>query len=178
MVHIDETNAKPSFRTVFVVDVCLVRWPAGAERLEELRDERVPRLLVVESDAPPPITADELEDWVRLPVDEGDVLARVQVLSRRAQALMLPELDADGVVRFGSDCAPLSPLEARLAEPLVDQFRSVVSRTDLTQAGWPVEAPGRNALDVHVLRLRRRLEPIGLGIRTVRSRGYMLEPAA
>ncbi len=166
MVHIDETNAKPSFRTVFVVDVCLVRWPAGAERLEELRDERVP------------ITADELEDWVRLPVDEGDVLARVQVLSRRAQALMLPELDADGVVRFGSDCAPLSPLEARLAEPLVDQFRSVVSRTDLTQAGWPVEAPGRNALDVHVLRLRRRLEPIGLGIRTVRSRGYMLEPAA
>jgi DNA-binding response OmpR family regulator len=30
-------------------------------------------------------------------------------------------------------------------------------------------------LDVHVLRLRRRVAPIGLVIRTVRSRGYLLE---
>ena len=45
-------------------------------------------------------------------------------------------------------------------------------------AGWPGGTPGRNALDVHVLRLRRRLEPVRLAIRTVRSRGYLLEPAA
>ena len=32
-------------------------------------------------------------------------------------------------------------------------------------------------LDVHVLRLRRRLTPVGLAIRTVRSRGYLMEPA-
>ena len=36
-------------------------------------------------------------------------------------------------------------------------------------------APTRNALDVHVLRLRRRLAPLGLEIRTVRSRGYLLQ---
>jgi DNA-binding winged helix-turn-helix (wHTH) protein len=42
---------------------------------------------------------------------------------------------------------------------------------------WPGSAPGRNVLDVHVLRLRRRLAPLGLAIRTVRSRGYMLERA-
>ena len=41
----------------------------------------------------------------------------------------------------------------------------------------PGTAPGRNVLDVHVLRLRRRLAPLGLAIRTVRSRGYMLEQA-
>ena len=35
--------------------------------------------------------------------------------------------------------------------------------------------PGRNALDVHVLRLRRRIAPLALSIKTVRSRGYLLE---
>lgn len=44
------------------------------------------------------------------------------------------------------------------------------------RAVWPGQAPGRNALDVHILRLRRRLLPLGLAIRTVRSRGYLLEP--
>ena len=123
------------------------------------------------------MTTNELEDWVRLPVDEDDVVARVEALSRRAEALLLPALDTDGVVRFGDACVPLSPLEARLVEPLIERFRAVASRTDLTRAGWPRQAPGRNALDVHVLRLRRRLEPVGLEIRTVRSRGYMLEAA-
>jgi DNA-binding response OmpR family regulator len=33
-------------------------------------------------------------------------------------------------------------------------------------------------LDVHVVRLRRRIAPLGLAIRTVRSRGYLLEEAA
>jgi DNA-binding response OmpR family regulator len=48
----------------------------------------------------------------------------------------------------------------------------------LARAGWPDGAPGRNALDVHVLRLRRRVAPLGLAIRTVRSRGYLLESTA
>jgi DNA-binding response OmpR family regulator len=51
----------------------------------------------------------------------------------------------------------------------------VILRDDLTRAGWPVEAPGRNALDVHILRLRRRIDALGLSVRTVRSRGYLLE---
>ncbi len=51
----------------------------------------------------------------------------------------------------------------------------VVSREMLANSGWPDGAPGRNALDVHVLRMRRRLAPLGLVIRTVRSRGYLLE---
>ena len=44
-------------------------------------------------------------------------------------------------------------------------------------SGWPRGAPGRNALDVHMLRLRRRIAPVGLAIKTVRSRGYLLEAA-
>ena len=66
-------------------------------------------------------------------------------------------------------------MEARLTEALIGRFGAVVSRDALARAGWPGGAPGRNALDVHVLRLRRRLDGLGLVIRTVRSRGYLLE---
>ena len=58
---------------------------------------------------------------------------------------------------------------------LLDRMGAVVSRDALARAGWPDGAPGRNALDVHVLRLRRRLSAVHLVIRTVRSRGYLLE---
>jgi DNA-binding response OmpR family regulator len=60
---------------------------------------------------------------------------------------------------------------------LLDRYGAVVSRDALARAGWPAGAPGRNALDVHMLRLRRRVEAVGLAIRTVRSRGYLLETA-
>ena len=63
-------------------------------------------------------------------------------------------------------------------ESLLARFGTVVSREQLARAGWPGGAPGRNALDVHVLRLRRRIGPVGLVIKTVRSRGYLLEPDA
>jgi DNA-binding winged helix-turn-helix (wHTH) protein len=71
----------------------------------------------------------------------------------------------------------LPPVEARLADALVVRFGAVVGRDTLRRAVWPGSTPGRNVLDVHVLRLRRRLAPLGLAIRTVRSRGYMLERA-
>jgi DNA-binding response OmpR family regulator len=75
----------------------------------------------------------------------------------------------------------LPPLESRMAALLLSRFGAVVGRDALAAAGWPDGVTGRNALDVHVLRLRRRLEPLDLVIRTVRSRGYLLEagdPAA
>ncbi len=70
---------------------------------------------------------------------------------------------------------PLPPVESRLTEALLERYGAVVSREHLAHAGWPEGAPGRNALDGHVLRLRRRINPLGLVIRTVRSRGYLLE---
>lgn len=69
----------------------------------------------------------------------------------------------------------LPPIEHRLAEVLLEKPAAVVSREALSRAGWPGESATRNALDVHMLRLRRRIEPLGLSIRTVRSRGYVLD---
>jgi DNA-binding response OmpR family regulator len=161
------------------MDVVLVRWPVEEARRGDLRVARVPRLLLVENGAPPPAADDELEDWIRVPADEVDLHARVENLARRSRSKeeAQPELDEDGVLRFGPSWVPLPPVEARLTAALVDRYGAVVSRDALARAGWPDGAPGRNALDVHVLRLRRRLTPLGLAIRTVRSRGYLLEHA-
>jgi DNA-binding winged helix-turn-helix (wHTH) protein len=50
----------------------------------------------------------------------------------------------------------------------------VVSRESLADAAWPEADSSNNNLDVAMGRLRRRLDPLGLVIRTVRSRGYLL----
>ena len=159
------------------MDVVLVRWPAEADRRTRLRDQGVPRLLLVDGDDPPPHPDDCLEDWIRVPADDVDVRLRLDALAARAAQHVrdLPDLDPDGVLRFASAWVSLPPVEARLTRALVDRFGAVVGREALATAGWPEGAPGRNALDVHVLRLRRRLATVGLSIKTVRSRGYLLE---
>lgn len=160
--------------------VAMVRWPGDEERLADLRAEGQPRLLLVEGDAAPPLPADELEDWIRVPAPDVDVRTRLEVLERRyrSRGRQRPELDEDGVLRVGREWVSLPPVDHRLAAALVERFGAVVSREALARAGWPGGAPARNALDVHILRLRRRLAPVGLAIRTVRSRGYALEQAA
>lgn len=159
------------------MNVVLVRWPNEAERRERLIAESRPRLLVIEGQAEPPVPADCLEDWIRVPASEMDLSVRLRGLSGRVgrHTPASPSLDTDGVLRYGPHWAALPPVEARLVAVLVDRFGAVVSRDQLARAGWPQGAPGRNALDVHVLRLRRRIEPLTLVIRTVRSRGYVLE---
>lgn len=157
----------------------LVRWPSEAEQRDRLAERHIPRLLLVDDGVPPPDLLDCLEDWIRLPAPESDVRARIEGLRGRSRAHVrtVPEIDGHGVLRFGASWVSLPPVEARLADALVVRFGAVVGRDTLRRSVWPGSAPGRNVLDVHVLRLRRRLAPLGLAIRTVRSRGYMLERA-
>jgi len=155
-----------------------VRWPVEQDRRDDLKREGRPRLLLLEDGAPPPVSSpDDLEDWIRVPAAETDLRARVDGLRRavEARAAPAPALDDDGVLRLGDQWVSLPPVEARLTAALLDRYGAVVSRDALARAGWPAGAPGRNALDVHMLRLRRRLSPLALAIRTVRSRGYLLE---
>jgi len=181
------------------MDVTMLRWPEEDGRRETLSLAGGPRLLLVPDGEEPPPVVDCLEDWIRIPAAENEVRARVEALAVRSQAHLgggpnghnghagshgsgyapasAPGLDSFGVLRVGSAWVALPPLEARLTEALLERLGTVTSRDLLVRAGWPSGAPGRNALDVHVLRLRRRLTPVGLAIRTVRSRGYLMEPA-
>jgi DNA-binding response OmpR family regulator len=158
------------------MDVVLVRWPAESSRRELLVREEIPRLLLVE-DGVPPAPDDCLEDWLRVPAPDSDLVARIEGLKMRLglHGREAAELDENGVLRFSGRWVSLPPVEARLMTALLDRQGAVVSRDALAKSGWPDGAPGRNALDVHVLRLRRRVDPLALVIRTVRSRGYLLE---
>lgn len=175
------------------MDVTMLRWPEEAGRRSSISQSGVPRLLLVADGEDPPPVADCLEDWIRVPADESEVRARVDALAARGQAHLengngsdheqipgpaAPGIDDFGVLRLNGTWVALPPLEARLATALLERLGAVTSRETLIRAGWPAGAPGRNALDVHVLRLRRRLQPVGLVIRTVRSRGYLMERAS
>ena len=162
------------------MDVAFLRWPEESDRRSALVEERRPRLLLLDVGERPPEPTDCFEDWVVLPVEEQELASRTKALTARVarHQAVEPAVDASGVLRYGDRLLVLPPVEARLAGALATRFGVVVRRDSLANAGWPDGPPGRNALDVHLVRLRRRLAGIGLTLRTVRSRGYLLEAAA
>jgi DNA-binding response OmpR family regulator len=156
------------------VDVAVVHWPAEADRLERLRSAREPRLVIVDHGVPP-VTTDELEDWLRAPADETDLRIRLATLrDRAARSAAALALD-DGVLRVGTRIVVLPPIQARLAGALIERMNAVVGRDALAKRAWPDGAPeGRNVLDVHMAKLRRLLAGTGVDIRTVHRRGYLM----
>ncbi len=160
------------------MEVVVLRWPSQSSERDRLVQHGVPRLLLLEDGVEAPEAPDCLEDWIRIPPSsEEDLQARMRTVAGRGRHHLrpVPELDSHGVLRFGDGWVSLPPVEARLMDALIERFGAVVGRDTLRRSVWPGSSPGRNVLDVHVLRLRRRLAPLGLAIRTVRSRGYMLE---
>lgn len=160
------------------MSVELIRWPEEHERLEGLRALEQPRLLLIDDDAVPPPVTSCLEDWVRVPSHERDVLARSAALTARAarhRGGQRPRLDEVGVLHHGEDWVGLGPVDAALCGALLGHFGELVGRDELARAAWPGVPSARNNLDVQIMRLRRRLAQVGLRIRTVRGRGYVLE---
>jgi hypothetical protein len=154
-----------------------VRWPEEVERLEALRARGEPRLILVGPDtAAPPITS-HLEDWMRLPGGPGEVDARRVTLAARAAAHVsqLPQLDDAGLLHFRGRWVALSVTDRGLADAFVHRFGAVVPAPTLAAAVVP--EPSRGTLRVQVARLRTRLEPLGLEVRAVRARGYLLRAA-
>ncbi|MFF8919314.1 winged helix-turn-helix domain-containing protein [Streptomyces sp. NPDC015032] len=159
-------------------DVKFVRWPAQASQRSYCNQQGIPCLLVVEGGATPPICSDPFEDWVRAPISRPDLDARVTVLRLRAYGRKTPVLDATGTLRFDTRSVSISTAQIALMELLVAHFGEVVHRDELRErlAERAPSSPTRNSLDLHIMRLRRRLTPVKLVIRTVWGRGYSLEP--
>jgi DNA-binding response OmpR family regulator len=159
------------------MDVLLVNWPEEEDLLHDLRGSFVPRLLLVHEGAPAPRTPDPLEDWARRPIDEDEIRARLETLAARAEQMVSPPVLDEGLLRFRGRWVALSPIEQALVEALVRRFGAVVERAVLEQRAWPDGECSHTALRVQVVRLRRRIQPLGLEIRTVRARGYLLQRA-
>ncbi|WP_369201032.1 helix-turn-helix domain-containing protein [Streptomyces sp. PU-14G] len=143
---------------------------------EEFRTLGLPRILVVEAGLEPPVCEDIYEDWVRAPVASHDLKARADALVQRYYRNRSPQLDESGVLWFASQSVTLSPKQAELLVLLVAQFGKVVPREALRFQFAQDEGPmTRNALDLHMMRIRNRINALGLTIRTVWGRGYVLD---
>lgn len=128
------------------------------------------------------------DDYLTKPYSFAELLARVEVLGRRRgttnQQLTVFEtgglrLDrlSNSVSRDGKDIT-LQPREFRLLEYLMARAGQVVTRTMLLEGVWDLHFdPQTNIIDVHVSRLRSKIEtgfnsPV---LHTVRGRGYMIK---
>lgn len=126
------------------------------------------------------------DDYLLKPFSVDELLARLRALLRRAHGV------ADSKIRMGRLCFDTVKRQASVDEtPLVLSAREVevleilfhhVGRVTAKEAiadrlaGWD-EGVGENAVEVYIHRLRRKLEGSGVGIRTLRGLGYLLEVA-
>jgi hypothetical protein len=154
-------------------NVVVLRWPEQRDEAQRLDEALVPTLFLVEPGAAPPLIG-ALQDWVRLPADDADVGARLESLRHRAvQHPARPVLDGYGQFEFRGRRAFLSPTDDRVATALVASFGEGVSEAELISAIHP-DGMKSGQLRVHVSRLRKRLEPLGLQITAIRNFGYRL----
>lgn len=173
VTHAHRVLASPSHH-----DVVVVRWPeqrADAERLARL--DR-PHLLLVEPGVAPPELDSCMADWIRLPADDVDVRARLAALEARARHHpTTPKVDGFGEFSYGGQRVFLSPTDQRVAEVLVGSFDRAVPEAELFGRLWD-GAGEPSKVRVHISRLRKRIEPLGLEITSIRGFGYRLHPAS
>lgn len=161
----------------------------GLEVLRRLRRRRsrIPVLILTARDA----VADRVQglnlgadDYLGKPFSLAELEARAGALIRRgvggaAAVIEHGRLAVDTAARLARlDGAPLDlpRREFNLLEVLLSRRGQVVAKDALLEKlfGFDEEV-GVNAVEIYVHRLRKRLEPAGVRIRTVRGLGYLLE---
>lgn len=122
------------------------------------------------------------DDYAIKGIEPEELLARMDAVLRRRRSLApldFGDLRVDPVrrrVARAGTSVELSPKEYDLLLALVRAGGEVVAREDLLREVWDMDFdPGTNLLDVHVGRLRRKIDRGGPPlIETVRGEGYRL----
>ncbi|OKP70656.1 DNA-binding response regulator [Ensifer adhaerens] len=127
------------------------------------------------------------DDYMIKPFDVGELEARVRVLLRRQAGLRASTVSYGNVSldlntrSFSSGGAPIEipARELGLLELLFMRAGKVVAKDAIMQSltGFDDDL-SPNAIEQYVSRLRKRLAPHGLTVRTARGIGYYLDKAA
>ncbi len=127
------------------------------------------------------------DDYLSKPYAMSELLARVEVLGRRRGTrdvemhYQVGDLELDRLsheVRRGGKTIILQPREFRLLEYMMKNAGQVVTRTMLLENVWDYHFdPQTNVIDVHISRLRSKIErdfgePL---LHTVRGSGYIMK---
>lgn len=173
---------------LLILDIGLPK-KSGLDVLKRLRSRKsaIPVLILTALDSAADLVAGldaGADDYLAKPFELAVLEARVRALMRRGMAGGPPVIshgpltyDQTGhVARLNGEPIELSARELGLLEILLSRAGRLVSKDQLVNhlCEWGEEVSG-NAIEVYVHRLRRKLEPDGVRIATVRGLGYRLE---
>ena len=162
---------------------------SGIEALADARQigVRTPILMLTARDTPTDrVTGlnSGADDYLVKPFDFSELLARLQALQRRPALMLNPvvecgDLQFDPTVREltkAGEPITLTATESALIELLLRRSPMIITRRTIAVQVWDDEADavGSNTIDVHVARLRAKLEGGRARIETVRGSGFRL----
>ena len=124
------------------------------------------------------------DDYLAKPFANEELLARMAALARRGRVQrsrviehgsLAVDLDRKRATVNGASL-DLSPREFAILSYLFSNMGAIVAKDRIAGAvsSWD-EHLSPNAVEVHVSRLRAKLQPAGIDIRTVRGLGYLVE---
>jgi DNA-binding response OmpR family regulator len=124
------------------------------------------------------------DDYLVKPFDVPELIARLRALKRRSTGraddfLNVGSLSLDVThreLRQDGQRVHLSPRELALTELLMQRAGRVVPKDHIvtTLSNWESDF-SENSVEVYVHRLRKRFQPYGVQIKTVRGVGYLLD---